>query len=132
MTVHTTIEQPGAIGTVVSAGQVSHAVAMAGAPTQVRVTTVTQGLRGEQGMQGDKGDKGAKGDVGPSGGDRHYTHSQAVPDTVWTVTHNLGKYPSITVFDSSGAEVEGEVAHLSNAALTVTFSAGFSGYAYAN
>lgn len=70
---------------------------------------------------------------GPAGaGDRHYTHTQAVPASVWTVAHNLGKRPAVTVVDSSGREVEGDVQHGSATTLTITFSAAFSGTAYCN
>ena len=49
-----------------------------------------------------------------------------------TVTHGLGKYPSVTVIDSAGDEVEGDVLYLSASALVVSFSAPFSGTVYCN
>lgn len=69
---------------------------------------------------------------GGSGGDLNYTHTQATPSTTWIVSHNLGKFPSVTVVDSSGEEVEGDVMHDSANALRILFSAGFSGVAYLN
>ncbi len=48
------------------------------------------------------------------------------------VAHNLGKYPSVTVIDSAGDEVEGLVDHTSINQLTITFSAPFSGVAICN
>lgn len=44
-----------------------------------------------------------------------------------TATHNLGKYPSVTVFNSAGDEVVGAVNYLSINVLTVTFSSSFTG-----
>jgi hypothetical protein len=57
---------------------------------------------------------------------------QGTPASVWVVTHNLGLYPDVQVFDSSGDQVEGDVTHLSANELTVAFSAAFSGDAFLN
>jgi hypothetical protein len=65
-------------------------------------------------------------------GDLHYTHAQAVPAAVWVVVHNLGKYPSVSVVDSGGTWVIGDVAYTSPNALTVSFGAAFAGTCYAN
>jgi hypothetical protein len=65
-------------------------------------------------------------------GDKNYIHDQGVSASVWTITHNLNKYPSVTVKDTAGTEVEGEVIHISVNQLTITFSAGFSGVATLN
>jgi hypothetical protein len=65
-------------------------------------------------------------------GDLHYTHTQAVPAAVWTVAHNLGKYPSVSVVDSGGTWVVGDVSYTSPNALTVSFGAAFAGTCYAN
>ena len=61
-----------------------------------------------------------------------FTFNQDVPDDVWTINHPLGKYPSVTVVDSSNRVVEGSVEYVSSDTVTVTFSAGFSGLAYLN
>lgn len=92
------------------------------------------GPQGPQGAQGNQGVQGVQGAPGPAGadGDRHHTHAQAIPSDTWVITHNLGKYPSVSVVDSSGGEVEGEVSHTNPNQLTVFFSAGFSGSAYLN
>jgi len=66
------------------------------------------------------------------GGDLAYTHSQASASSTWTITHNLGKYPSVTVVDS-GLNVQiGEILYNSLNQVTVTFAASFSGFAYLN
>lgn len=61
-----------------------------------------------------------------------HIHNQSAASTEWVITHNLGKYPSVSVVDSSGAEVIGEVEYLTDTQLKVKFSAAFSGKAYLN
>ncbi len=61
-----------------------------------------------------------------------YTHDQAVADTTWTITHNLNKYPSVTLVDSSGRQVFGGIVYLTSNSVEVTFSAAFGGKAYLN
>lgn len=78
------------------------------------------------------GPQGPAGEQGEPGIDAHYTHAQGVAATVWNVAHNLGKYPAVSVIDSGGSEVIGSVDHDSVNALTLTFSAAFSGIAVCN
>ncbi len=59
-----------------------------------------------------------------------YTHTQGADATVWTIEHNLGFYPSVNVFMSSGDVVEGAIEHQDTNTLTVTFSVAISGTAY--
>jgi hypothetical protein len=59
-----------------------------------------------------------------------YHHTQGVASAVWTITHNLGWQPNVTVQDSGGSVVEGEISYTSTTALTITFSGAFSGNAY--
>lgn len=63
--------------------------------------------------------------------DKYYVQAFNVTDTV-VVNHNLLKYPSITVLDSSGDEVEGTIIHNSINTSTVIFSAPFSGIVTCN
>jgi hypothetical protein len=62
----------------------------------------------------------------------YYVFNQNNPSATWTITHNLGRRPSVTVVDSAGTVVIGEVTYTSDNALTIRFSAGFSGQAYLN
>jgi hypothetical protein len=62
----------------------------------------------------------------------HYTHDQSVASATWTVTHNMGKYPSVTVVDTAGDEVFGDVNYVSVNQLVISFNAPFSGKAYLN
>lgn len=59
-----------------------------------------------------------------------YTQSSAA--SVWTVNHNMGKFPSVTILDTANDEVEGQVNHISNTQLTITFSASVAGKAIMN
>ena len=59
-----------------------------------------------------------------------YHHTQGTSSAVWTITHNLGWYPNVTVQDSGGSIVEGEIAYTSTMSLTITFTGAFSGRAY--
>lgn len=64
--------------------------------------------------------------------DAHLVHVQATPALEWTVAHNLGKFPSVTIVDSAGSEVEAAVRHNDANNLTVTFTAAMSGSLYLN
>jgi hypothetical protein len=59
-----------------------------------------------------------------------YVHTQGSAATTWTITHTLGGRPSVTVVDSTGTTVVGDVQYNSDTQVTVTFSAAFSGSAY--
>lgn len=61
-----------------------------------------------------------------------YVFTQGAPSASWVITHNMNKYPSVTVIDSGNNAVEGEVVYNSLNSLTVNFSGGFSGKAYIN
>lgn len=94
-------------------------------PTAITVISAGYGLQGATGAQGAAGANGID-------GDKHYAHTQAVASAAWAITHNLNKYPAVTITDSAGDEVEGEVHYDSLNALTVKFSAPFAGRAYLN
>lgn len=64
--------------------------------------------------------------------DKTYTHNQPAPAQVWVASHNLQKNPSVTIINSAGDEVEGEVLHNTINQVTITFSAPFSGKAIFN
>lgn len=61
---------------------------------------------------------------------RRYVHTQNIASTEWIITHSLGGRPSVTVVDSAGTVVIGEVQYDSNTQVTISFTAAFSGYAY--
>ena len=61
-----------------------------------------------------------------------HIHNQTVSSSTWNITHNLNKFPSVSIVDSSNAEVIGEVEHTDANTLIVKFSAAFSGKAFIN
>lgn len=61
-----------------------------------------------------------------------YEHTQATPSKTWMIVHNLGRYPSVTVVDSAGSEVIGDVIYLDNSTVKVSFESAFGGKAYLN
>ena len=59
-----------------------------------------------------------------------YAHNQGSASNSWTIPHNLGFQPNVTILDSAGNIVEGEIAYTNTNSLTVSFSTSFSGKAY--
>lgn len=82
----------------------------------------------EIGIAGPQGPPGVQGP--PGGATASYVHTQASPASVWTIDHNLGFYPNVTVIDTLGRVVEGEEAYPTVNRVVLTFSAAFSGAAY--
>ena len=66
------------------------------------------------------------------GGDKTYVHIQSSAANVWQINHGLNKYPSVTVVDSAGSVVVGEVVYNTTNKVTITFIGSFSGKAYLN
>ena len=64
--------------------------------------------------------------------DQTYVFVQSVPSTTWTITHNLNKYPSVSVVNINNVTMYGEVIYIDENNLQIEFSAGFSGKAYMN
>ena len=61
-----------------------------------------------------------------------HVHAQGVPADTWVVTHGLGKVPAVTIVDSAGDEVRGDIRHDSLTQTTLRFAYPFSGTAYFN
>jgi hypothetical protein len=61
-----------------------------------------------------------------------YTHTQASASSIWAITHNLNCFPSVTVVDSAGSVVVGDIVYISANTVSVTFMAAFAGKAYLN
>lgn len=91
------------------------------------VEVAEQGLPGPQGPQGIQGLPGAPGLSGAN-----YVHNQAVPAADWVINHGLARYPSVTVVDSAGTTVIGNVEYISPNEVAIHFTAAFGGSAYLN
>lgn len=61
-----------------------------------------------------------------------FSYEQMIPSTEWHVEHNLKGYPSVTVVDSAGSVVYGEVYYIDENNLKVIFNVSFSGQVYLN
>ena len=64
--------------------------------------------------------------------DQTFIHSQGSANTTWTVTHNLNKYPSVTIVTSTDVVIIGNIAYNSVNQLTITLANADSGKAYLN
>lgn len=89
------------------------------------IKIVTVGIQGPPGPQGIQGIQGLA-------GDSNYIHNQGAPSAIWTIIHNLGKFPSVTTVDSGGTKVWGNVAYIDQNTVEVQFSVPFGGKAYLN
>ena len=67
-----------------------------------------------------------------SASDKTFVHDQAIPSSTWTITHNLGKFPSVSVVDTQKEIYWGNVEYINSNQLKVTFSSAFAGQAFLN
>lgn len=65
-------------------------------------------------------------------GESTYIYHQSVASDIWYIVHNLDKYPSVTVVDSAGSVVIGDVQYITRDEIILTFAGAFSGTAYLN
>ena len=63
---------------------------------------------------------------------QRYIHTQGTPSATWTIIHNLGCYPSVTVVDSGGTVGWAEVVYDSANQLRVLLASAQAGNAYLN
>lgn len=65
-------------------------------------------------------------------GDKTFVFTQAVPADRWVIKHGLNKYPSVTVVDTAGSVVIGDVDYIDINNVVVSFNGIFAGKAYLN
>lgn len=63
---------------------------------------------------------------------KNFVYVQATSSDIWEITHNLNKYPAVTVVDSGGSVVIGEIVYIDKNNIRITFTSAFSGKAYFN
>lgn len=100
---------------------------VAGPPNVLTVGTVTQGTTAQVTITGVAPSQTIN-FVLPTGG--VYTHTQSAPSSTWAVVHNLGYFPSVSVVDSGGTVVIGDVIYVSENEVSIEFSSAFGGKAY--
>lgn len=93
---------------------------------------VTVGVPGIQGPPGPAGEDGQDGvtTIIYEGGAAYHRHQQDTPAAVWSIPHPLGYRPTVTVSDTAGTVIEGDVRYLSDSLVEVSFSVAFTGVAY--
>ncbi len=64
--------------------------------------------------------------------DKHFEFTQGVPATTWDITHNLDKFPSITVVDTADTTVIGSYEYITKDRVILNFSHAFAGKAFLN
>jgi hypothetical protein len=85
---------------------------------------------GEVGPRGQDGPPGPAGPPGPPGvGAVHLVFQQTVPDTLWTVTHNLYN-PTVTVTNDTGTVLLADVTYVDGTTITVAHGFPLTGYVY--
>lgn len=104
-----------------------HDPGVAGPPNVLAVGSVTQGPTAQVTITGSAPSQTLN-FVLPVGG--NYTHNQIVSSSTWTITHNLGFFPAVSVVDSGGNYVVGDVTYVSQNVVTISFSSSFGGKAY--
>lgn len=65
-------------------------------------------------------------------GDKHDVHTQGSASATWDVSHNLNKFPSVTVVLSTGQKGYADVTYTDSNNLTITFTGAETGKAYMN
>lgn len=69
---------------------------------------------------------------GPVGTNQTYIYDQIASSDTWIINHNLSSLPSVTVVDSAGSVVVGDVSYTDGNQIIITFTSAFSGKAYLN
>ena len=64
--------------------------------------------------------------------DANFVHSQGSASAQWVVDHNLNKKCAVTVVDSAGTVIIGQVTYNTDNRATLDFEAAFSGKAFFN
>ena len=61
-----------------------------------------------------------------------FSYEQGVASAVWTVQHNLDKYPSVTVVDSAGSVIIADIDYIDENTVKITMNGASKGWAYLN
>lgn len=68
----------------------------------------------------------------PVSGDKNYVHDQYINSSLWTINHPLNKKVSVTITDTAGTVVEGEVTINNGSKVVIKFNSPFKGEAILN
>ncbi|WP_018407936.1 hypothetical protein [Methylocystis rosea] len=67
-----------------------------------------------------------RGPPGPIGG---YTHVQLSASAAWTINHNLGVKPTISLYSVGGVEFEGQITHVTDNQAVINLATSIAGFA---
>lgn len=112
-------------------------------PLEIMTTITGSGPKGEQGEAGQDGYTPVKGVdyftqeeidefLGTIVQDKYFTYHQQLSSETWTITHNLGKFPSVTIVTDAKRVVMGDITYVDENQVVINLSAPFSGYAFMN
>lgn len=68
--------------------------------------------------------------VAAGGSSADYAYQQTTAATIWTVAHNLGRKPPITVTDHLGSEILADVAYIDDNIIQVTHGVAITGFVF--
>jgi hypothetical protein len=106
-----------------------NALPMSVSPTAVGFSGDIKDNNGNAGLMGQVLSKTLN---GTEWSNRTFTFNQTVSTNIWNISHNIGSYPAVTVVDSVGNFVVGDVSYTDDRSLTLTFKTAFKGKAYLN
>lgn len=67
-----------------------------------------------------------------AGSDKNFVFTQAAASSLWKIKHNLNKFCSVSIVDSAGNIVVGDVNYIDKGNIEISFSSAFAGKAYLN
>lgn len=73
---------------------------------------------------------GPRGSQGPPGAGDPFVHNQDVPSETWTIVHNMGYYPSVTIVDSADNVVLAHLRYVDLNTVVASPDGGFAGRAF--
>jgi len=58
-----------------------------------------------------------------------YVHTQASPSASWTINHNLGRWPVVTLLTTGGVKFTAQITHTTTNQVVVSLSTAIAGSA---
>jgi hypothetical protein len=58
----------------------------------------------------------------PTGNNNYFLYNQTLPLATWTINHSFGRFPSVTVIDSTGFAIITDIEYPNNSMVVVTFA----------
>jgi hypothetical protein len=84
------------------------------------------------GIPGRKGDKGDPGETVFTGNISTFSWSPPSAQSIWNISHNQNRFPSVTVVDNLGREVLADLTYLDANVVSLEFGIPMSGTAFIN